>query len=79
VTPQIVEKNKHLRFTNGTVVGFDGQSGVLVVDVGGFVLSLQVTGATEVRGNAGAARVVSGEAKWDSSGSLVAQLVEVVC
>ena len=64
----------------GDVVSFQaGQPDVLVLDVAGTVLQLEITSGTDVRGDLASATIVNGQGRRASDGTITAQLVEVVC
>jgi hypothetical protein len=78
--PQLTENGNHLSFSYGEVVTFQpGQPDILVVDVAGTVLALEITGGTDVQGELDAATVVNGEGRRSRDGSIAALLVEVLC
>jgi hypothetical protein len=78
--PQLQENGNHVGFAYGAVVLVEGGlPGVLVVDVGGTLVSLLITDGTEVRGQLGAATLVSGEGRRGTDGNIVATFVEVLC
>jgi hypothetical protein len=69
-----------VRFAYGAVVFFEGgQPGVLVVDVAGTLVPLFITDGTQVRGQLGAATLVSGEGRRVNDGTVIATFVEVQC
>jgi len=77
---QVSESGNQVRFTYGNVVWYQaGQPGFLFVDVAGTVLLLTIMDGAEVRGVLGSATVVSGQGYRSYDGSIIAQLLEVVC
>jgi hypothetical protein len=78
--PRLDRHGRDLSFSFGAVVSFEaGQPGVLVVDVGGTVVSLLITEGTEVRGQLGAATLVSGQGWRANDATIIAISVEVLC
>ena len=78
--PQISETGNQVSFMYGDVVSFQaGQPDVLVVDVAGTVLQLEITSGTDVRGDLASATIVNGQGRRANDGTITAQLVEVVC
>jgi len=78
--PQISETGNKVSFMYGDVVSFQaGQPDVLVVDVAGTVLQLEITSGTDVRGDLASATIVNGQGRRANDGTITAQLLEVVC
>ena len=78
--PQISETGNQVSLMYGDVVSFQaGQPDVLVLDVAGTVLQLEITSGTDVRGDLASATIVNGQGRRASDGTITAQLVEVVC
>jgi len=78
--PQISETGNQVSFMYGDVVSFQaGQPDVLVVDVAGTVLQLEITSGTDVRGDLASATIVNGQGRRANDGTITAQLAEVVC
>ena len=78
--PQISETGNQVSIMYGDVVSFQaGQPDVLMVDVAGTALQLEITSGTDVRGDLASAIIVNGQGRRASDGTITAQLVEVVC
>jgi curved DNA-binding protein CbpA len=78
--PQINENGNQVSFTSGDVVSFDAsQPDLLVVDIAGTVLQIEITAATDVQGDLDSATIVNGDGRRTRDGTITAQLVEVVC
>jgi len=78
--PRLDRHGRDVSFSFAAVVSFEaGQRGALVLDVGGTVLSLLVTDGTEVRGQLGAATLVSGQGWRANDSTIIALSVEVLC
>jgi len=78
--PRLDRHGRDVSFSFGSVVSFEaGQPGVLVVDVGGTVVSLLITDGTEVQGQLGAATLVSGQGWRANDATIIAIFVEVLC
>jgi hypothetical protein len=77
---ELTEKNDKVRFSNATVAWYGGSAlGVLVLDVGGTQISLLLASGTEVHGDLASATVVTGHGHRLNDGTIVAQVVDVVC